>query len=167
MTAWETPPVTFVFADWIAEYPIFAAVDPTQAGRWFTRASFFCANSLANPAVAATCNTDMLKCLLYLLTAHIAWLNAPRDASGTPAANGAAPSPLVGRIDSAAEGSVNVHADMGSADAGSPSQAWYMQTTWGAEYWAMTAFARTARYVALPTVVPGTVYGGRRGGPIY
>lgn len=157
-----TPPVTFDFSEWIAIFPEFAACNSAQAGFWFARASFLCWNSLYNPAVAATCDTAMLKTLLYLLTAHIAWLNAPRDAAGAPASQGAPPSPLVGRIDSAAEGSVNVHADMGDANAGSPSQAWYEQTRYGAEYWAMTAFARTARYLANPTVVPGPVYTGRR-----
>ena len=163
----QVPPVTFDFNEWVAIFPEFAACDPTQAGFWFNQASFLCWNSLSNPAVAATCNTDMLKTLLYLLTAHIAWLNAPRDAIGRPAAQGAPASPLVGRISQAAEGSVNVSAEMGDANAGSPSQAWYDSTKYGAQYWAMTAFARTARYMALPTVVPGAVYTGRRGGWVY
>ncbi len=159
----STPPITFVFADWIVAYPQFAAVSPGQADGWFARASILCANSLTNPVYTRTCDLTILKTVLYLLTAHIGWLNAPRDASGNAAANGAPASPLVGRIDSAAEGSVNVHADMGDSNAGSPSQAWYMQTQFGAEYWAMTAFVRTAVYMALPTFVPGTIYGGRRG----
>jgi hypothetical protein len=160
----QTPPVTFVFADWIALYPEFAACSPAQAEGWFDRACILCANSLTNPVYVQTCSVSILRTVIYLLTAHIGWLNAPRDASGGAAANGAPASPLVGRIDSAAEGSVNVHADMGDSNAGSPSQAWYMQTKFGAEYWAMTAFVRTARYSALPTIVPGTIYGGRRGG---
>lgn len=162
----QTPPVTFVFADWVALYPEFAACNPLQAAGWFDRACILCANSLTNPVYVQTCSVNILRTVIYLLTAHIGWINAPRDASGNPAANGAAPSPLVGRIDSAAEGSVNVHADMGDANAGSPSQAWYMQTRYGAEYWAMTAFARTAQYSARPTVVPGTRF-FRGGGPVY
>ena len=76
--------------------------------------------------------------------------------------------PLVGRIDQATEGSVSVHADMGDTTAGSPSQPWYEQTTWGSMYWAMTAGVRTARPVSLPTIVVqppfrGIGIGGFRG----
>ena len=39
-------------------------------------------------------------------------------------------SPLVGRIDSATQGSVSVHAEMPS----SPNKAWFYQTTYGAMY---------------------------------
>ncbi len=159
----QTPPVTFDFAEWVTLYPEFAACSPVQAAGWFARASILCANSLSNPVYVQTCSVEILKVVLYLLTAHIGWINAPRDASGNPAANGAPASPLVGRIDSAAEGSVNVHAEIGDANAGSPSQAWYMQTKFGAEYWAMTAFTRTAQYSARPTIVAGTGYSGRRG----
>jgi hypothetical protein len=93
-----------------------------------------------------------------MLTAHIAWLNAPRDADGNPASTGSPASPIVGRINSASEGSVSVQADIGDATAGSPSQPWYMQTRYGAAYWAATAQYRTARYVANPVFVPGPGY---------
>ena len=166
------PVVTFNFTTFSGLYPEFANCSPTQAAGWFTRASFLCGNQPSNPVNAVA---GMLESCLYLLTAHIAQLNSPRDAQGNAAATGQAASPIVGRIDSAAEGSVNVHADMGDANAGSPSQAWYMQTRYGAEYWAATAAVRTARYMALPTIIPdGTVYGGgfrgglgRRGGGVY
>jgi hypothetical protein len=39
---------------------------------------------------------------------------------------------------------------MGDATAGSPSQAWFMQTKYGAEYWAATAQFRTAFNVPAP-----------------
>lgn len=146
-----TPPVTFDFAAWVLIYPEFANCNPAQAQSWFNRASFLCGNEACNPVNAVT---GMLQECLYLLTAHIAWLNAPRDASGVPAASGQPASPIVGRINSASEGSVSVGADMGDATAGSPSQPWYMQTKYGAEYWAMTAAIRTARYVAQPTLPP-------------
>lgn len=150
-------PVTFVFADWVAIFPEFAATNPAAAASWFNRATFLCGNEACNPANRVP---GMLQDLLYLLTSHIAWLNAPRDANGNPAATGAPAPPIVGRINTASEGSVSVGADMGDANAGSPSQAWYMQTKYGAEYWAATAFVRTGRYAALPTVVPGPVYPG-------
>jgi Protein of unknown function (DUF4054) len=151
------PPVTFDFAKWIDIFPIFANVTQGQGQNWFNRATYICGNDPRSPAI---CVPGMLEDLLYLLTAHIAWLNAMRDSNGNPAATGQPPSPIVGRINSATQGSVSVGADMGDATAGSPSQPWYMQTAWGAEYWAATAPFRTARYVALPTVVPGPVYPG-------
>jgi len=162
----QNPPVTFNFETWTTLYPEFAAVAPVQGANWFVRASFLCGNQTSNPTI---CVPGMLESLLYLLTSHIAALNAPRDAKGGYAAVGSAPSPLVGRINSATEGSVSVGADMGDVNAGSPSQAWYMQTRYGAEYWAATAGIRTAHYVALPTVVPGPVYPGlyQRYGRVY
>lgn len=153
----QTPVVTFDNNAWVAGYPIFANVGATLGQSYFNRASFICANNCRNPANATP---GMLADLLYLLTSHIAWLNSPRDANGNPAATGQAPSPIVGRINSATEGSVSVGADMGDANAGSPSEAWYLQTTWGAEYWAATAGVRTGFYVANPTLVPGPVYPG-------
>lgn len=160
-------PVTFSFSEWTTMFPEFAACNPTTAATWFTRASFLCGNQTTNPLYSVT---DMLKTAIYLLTAHIAWLNAPRDPTGNPASSGSPPSPIVGRINTATEGSVSVGADMGDANAGSPSQAWYEQTKYGAEYWAMTACVRTARYIASPAYV-SRLYGRfgpfGRGGPIY
>lgn len=152
-----TPVVTFNFQTFVAIFPEFANVNQTAAASWFNRASFLCGNEACNPANR---QPGMLQDLLYLLTAHIGWLNAPRDASGNPAATGQPASPIVGRINTASEGSVSVGADMGDATAGSPSQPWYEQTKYGAEYWAATAFVRTARYSAMPTIIPGPVYPG-------
>lgn len=149
-----SPVVTFNFDTWIAQAPEFTPVGPTLGQNYFIRATFLCANDTCNPAYGLDNTGAGLGVLLYLLTSHIAWLNAPRDANGNPAATGSPASPIVGRIDQASEGSVSVHADMGDADAGSPSQAWYMQTKYGAEYWAMTAGVRTARYVATGVAGP-------------
>jgi len=162
----QTQPVVFDFTTWTTIYPEFAAVSSVQGQSWFTRATFLCGDQACNPANSIP---GALTNLLYLLTSHIAALNAPRDARGNYAAVGQAPSPLVGRVNSATEGSVSVGTDMGDANAGSPSQAWYMQTKYGAEYWAATAQFRTAVYAALPTVVPGPVYPGlyQRYGRIY
>jgi hypothetical protein len=153
-----TPAVTFVFADWVAQFSDLANVNPTAAQGWFNQASLLCSNDTSNPAFADT--GSQLLTLLYLLTAHIAWLDAPRDALGVPAASGQPASPIVGRINTASEGSVSVGADMGDATAGSPSQAWYMQTKWGARYWAATATYRTAIYVATPGRCRGPVLRG-------
>lgn len=156
----STPVVTFDFPTFTVLFPEFANVNPTTAAGWFLRASFLCGNETCNPLNGVT---GMLSMALYLLTAHIGWLNAPRDAAGNPAATGVAPSPLVGRIDQATEGSVSVHADMGDANSAFPTQAWFNSTKYGAEYVLMTAGIRTAHYVAQPTIVPGPVYPGLYG----
>ena len=156
MTA--APPVTFVFTDWSAQFGQFAALAPGQAQGFFNRACNIFANSTTNPSF----RDGTLQANLYLLTAHIAWLNAPRDENGNPAPSGQPAPPLVGRVNSASEGSVNVGLDMGDANAGSPSQAWYMQTPWGAEFWAATAGYRTMVYAARPTLTAPMFMFGRR-----
>lgn len=158
------PPVTFSATLWKQLYPEFSALTDDMAQNYFTRATFLCANSYGNPVFGIYGGTaDMLQSLLFLLTSHIAWLNAPRDASGAIVPSGGQPPAIVGRISQATEGSVSVSADMGDENAGSPSQAWYMQTRYGAEYWAATAGVRTARYVPGPSSRPqGPIYTGRR-----
>jgi hypothetical protein len=143
------PTVTFDPAAFIAAFPDFAGCSAPQLQGYFNRATLLFANAGWTGALpqAAT--------LLDLLTAHIAWLNAPRDANDNPSSQGQPASPLVGRVTNASEGSVSVQVDMGEADAGSPSQAYFMQTKWGAEFWAATAQFRTAFPVIRPRVAPG------------
>jgi hypothetical protein len=87
--------------------------------------------------------------LLNMLVAHLAQLNLPAgggdgSAGGT---NAAAPSPLVGRITNATEGSVSVQTQM---DLPLGSAQWFNQTPYGAQFWAATAAYRTMRYVPIP-----------------
>lgn len=153
------PAVTFDPAAFTARYPEFGALSTPQLQAYFNETNVYCANDTCNPSFGV----GVLPTLLNMLTAHIAWLNAPRDANGIPAQTGAPASPLVGRISDATEGSVSVSTDMGDADAGSPSQAWYMQTQYGVAYWYASAPYRTARYLANPTFVPSAIFTGRRG----
>lgn len=147
------PTVTFNYQNFIAQFPEFGGLNDQQAAGYFNRASFLFANAGWTGAL------PQAQTLLFLLTAHIAWLNAPRDANGNPSSQGNADTiPPPGRVNSAGEGSVNVQLDLGDANAGSPSQAWYMQTRYGAEYWAMTAQFRTAVYV--PPFLPPVTVGG-------
>lgn len=154
-----TPPVTYSYTDWIANFPEFSGCSPAQGQSYFNRAAVIFANDTCNPAYAAQGATNF-KTVFYMLVSHIAWLNAPRDASGNPSAAGQPASPIVGRINSASEGSVSVGADMGDANAGSPSQAWYMQSKYGAEFWAATALQRAAVYVPNPLVMPQGAFPG-------
>ena len=71
--------------------------------------------------------------LLNMLVAHIADLNSPKNADGS----------LVGRIASAAEGSVNVSTEYAVAPG---SEKWYAQTKYGAAWWQATTTYRTMRY---------------------
>lgn len=148
-------PVTFNFAGWLGRYPEFGAVSEPMAQAYFDEACVYCKNSIANPALS------ILPTLLNMLTAHIAWLNAPRDDKGNPSSTGSVPaSQIVGRISSAGEGSVNVQTE-NNYPPGTPQ--WYQQTKYGAAYWAATAQFRTARYAANPTRVPSGVYPFRPG----
>ena len=146
-----SPPVVFDYGAWIARYPEFSGVSSDLAQAYFAEAGLYCANSITNPAFSL----GILPTLLNMLTAHIAWLNAPRDANGNPASTGTPAAPTVGRISSATEGSVTVQID-NQYEPGTPQ--WFQQTRYGAAYWAATAPFRTGRYVANPTVVGAPVY---------
>lgn len=154
-----TPPVTVDPSYFRAAYPEFAACSDAQIGGWFVRAGFICGDSACN---VLNQTEGLLANCLYLLTAHIGWLNAPRDGNGNPAASGSAAPAIVGRVNSASEGSVSIGSEMGDVNAGSPSQAWFMQTKYGAEYWTATAVIRMGRYYARPTIPASPVYPYRR-----
>jgi len=132
------PAVAFVFADWIGQYPEFAArVTEPQTTGFFNRAGLtLLPNSDAGPV------PDPVRrgVILYLIVAHLAQLHAPTIPGGQP-------SGLVGRISSAGEGSVSVSVDMGPVTAQS---AWWLQTSYGAEAWQALAPTRLGRYVPPP-----------------
>lgn len=157
------PVVTFSFTEFAAMFPVFANVDQAFAKGCFTLGGLYFANNALNPALCS--GSDVMKMLAYLVTAHLAWLNAPRDAQGNPAAAGQAPSPLTGRITSASEGSVSVAVEL--KDSGSPSEAFFSQTPYGLQFWQATAQYRQMRYIANPTYVPTAIFPmrpcGRRG----
>lgn len=137
------PAVTFNYAQWVAIYPTFALVSEQAATGYFNLATLYCANKLG-----PVCCVEELTALLYLLTAHVAWLMSPKDAAGNPTSGGGGQiQPVVGRMASATEGSVSISTDNqyppGSAQ-------WYQQTPWGAAYWAATAIYRTFRWRASP-----------------
>src|SRR5262249_37816262 len=73
--------------------------------------------------------------------------------NGQPSTDpGALPNPgTVGRVASATEGSVSVTLEMPNQPA---AAAWYLQTPYGASFWAATALYRTARYVPGPAMRP-------------
>ena len=134
--------VTFDFAAFSAQWPAYVPVGSTLLASFFDMATTMHANDGSGPIN----NAAIQQKLLNALTAHLAQLYAPRDASGNPAATGAPAPALVGRMSSASEGSVSVQTEalQGFTTA---QAAWLSQTQPGAFYWAMTAQFRTVRYV--------------------
>lgn len=135
--------IAFDYGAWTARYPEFASVAQDAASQYFAEATLYHANDGSGPVDDA----GQQSMLLNMLTAHIAARYATLG--------GQAPSPLVGRIDNASEGSVSVHADMGPQPG---SAAWYMQTKYGADYWRATAVYRTMHYRAGPRRFFSPVY---------
>lgn len=134
--------VTFNYADWVAQNPALANISEPQATNFFNLATLYF-NNLGWPGSLTQAAT-----LLYMLTAHIARLFAPRDALGNPSSAGTFPPPIVGRVSSASQGSISVQTDYDSNS--SPSEKWYNQTPEGAAYWAATAQFRTALFIPGP-----------------
>lgn len=125
--------VTFDPTKFVARYPEFATVDPDLLQAYFDEAALV---YLDNTEASRVANIEPRAVLLNMLVAHIAQLNV--GSSAQPA------SPLVGRINTATEGSVSVGADMGVVPG---TAAWFMQTKYGASYWQATAQYRTMRYM--------------------
>lgn len=150
--------VTFDYAAWILRFPEFAGVSEPMATEFFQDANAYFENTTTNPAYAVDGGPYLLR-LLNLVTAHIAWLFAPRDAAGMPSSTGAPSPQTVGRIASGSEGSVSVSLEWKGS--GSPSEDWFVQTKYGAAFWQATAQFRTFRYQGQPTIVYGGRYPGR------
>lgn len=114
-------------------YPAFASVPASALEFNFQLAT----DQLNNSCCSVVKDAPTRQRLLGLLTAHItALLNG---------VNGQAPNGAVGRISDASEGSVS--ASLAYSSIVSESEAFYIQTTWGAMYWQATSVYRTARYV--------------------
>ena len=145
-------PIVFDPAAFVARYPEFAGLTTAQLNAYFAETGLYCVNATWNPAYGA----GVLGLMLNMLTAHIAWLYAPR-ANGLPSAGGASASPLVGRVSSATEGSVSVSTE---SDYPPGSAQWYVQTSYGASYWAAAAPFRTMQYRGAVRRL-GLIYGGR------
>lgn len=144
--------VQFSYANWIALYPEFASIpQATVEQQYFPLATVYHRNDGGGPVPTAALQSAYLN----MMTAHIA------ARYGT--INGVAPSTLVGRIASAGQGSVNVSTDFPLE---SPSQAWFAQTKYGADYWQATKAYRLFRY-RIRGAGYGGLYGARLAGLAY
>lgn len=123
-----------IFEPWnfILRYPEFSTVGADLLNAYFNEATLQLDNTL-NSRVQ---QIEQRQPLLWMLTAHIAALNA--------GVNGAGPSGLVGRVNTATEGSVSVGTDMGTVPF---TAAWYLQTQYGTSYWNATAPFRQMQYI--------------------
>jgi hypothetical protein len=127
--------VQFDYPTWAAIYPELAAnVSAPLAQTYFATATVVHRNDGIGPINDSTVQLA----LLNMAVAHLAALFGPQ-ANGQPA------SPLVGRISNASEGSVSVQTEY--SDESPPPMAWWVQTKYGATYWAATASFRTMRYL--------------------
>lgn len=131
--------VPFDAAAFIARFPQFAAYNtatPSGLQMFFDEAALLLKNN-QNSLVKDLAERSIL---LNMLTAHIATLGGVVAAGGAGSTAG-----QVGRVSSATEGSVSASLDMGAVYG---TAAWYMQTQWGAQYWALTAPYRNARFIS-------------------
>lgn len=144
------PPITrgivqFDDAEFIAIYPEFTGIDSAAAQTQFNGATLLLNNSCASRVQDA--NKRMQ--LLYMLTAHLCVLNTGTDDG---AGDATPPQGIVGRIDSAGEGSVDVTAEYASEV--SQSLAFFSQTKYGAFFWQATKAYRTMHYIGAPECGP-------------
>ncbi|AMM14239.1 hypothetical protein AX768_09170 [Burkholderia sp. PAMC 28687] len=131
--------VVFDPAAFIALYPAFTAVPTGTLGMYFTMAESF----LDNTPCSIVQDLDKRTTLLYLITAHIAFLfGRAGSGDGSSAA-------IVGQMTSAGEGSVSI----GFAASASRSAAFWMQSMYGAMYWQMILPFRSFHYFPAPCYV--------------
>lgn len=123
----------FDYGIWALRYPELAvSVSIPLATSYFGEAGLYLDNTDCSPVQDVAARLA----LLNMITAHIAKINAP--------IGGVAPSGLVGPIESATEGSVNVKVKLPDSRG---IEWWFLQTPYGAAVWAALAPYRTARYV--------------------
>lgn len=125
------PPITtgvvqFSAPEFVALYPEFTGLTLAQQTNAFNDAQLLLDNTCGSYVQDA--NKRLI--LLYALTAHVCFLDCgTNDGAG----NVNPPPGVVGRIDSAGQGSVNVSAVMG--DDTSTTEAYFQQTKYGAKFW--------------------------------
>jgi len=144
------PPITrgivqFNAPEFVALYPEFAGLTNAAMQTAFNDAQLLLDNTCGS--LVQDANQRLI--LLYTVTAHCCFLeNGTNDGAGN-----VVPAPgIVGRIDNAAEGSVSVAASYNSDV--TISEAYFIQTKYGAKFWQQTASYRTMHYVGAPTHGP-------------
>jgi hypothetical protein len=142
--------VTFDYSAWIALFPQFGVTTPQYTALTQNQvtnvilplAQQYCRNDGGGPVNDAGVQAQ----LLNLMVAHVAQILF--GSSIQPL------SPLVGRISNASEGSVSVSVDFPTT----ATNAWYLQTPFGAAFWQLMLPYRLGRYV--PKITPQPQPGG-------
>jgi len=127
--------VVFDPAAFKVAYPEFAAVSDGRLTAFFQQAGLYLSNEDNSPVQSISKRT----LLLNMLTAHIGILSGALAADGMPLP--------VGRVASAGEGSVNASLEYMAPG----TQAWFVQTQYGAAFWQATVSLRSFRYIPRPT----------------
>lgn len=130
--------VTFDPVAFVAQFPAFTAVSPTTLGMYFGMAEAFLNNTPASIVQDLTIRTN----LLYLITAHIAFL------MGRASAGDGSQAGLVGQMTGATEGTVNAT----FAQVQSQNAAFWAQSQYGLLFWQMALPYRSFQYFAAPNV---------------
>ncbi len=144
------PPITrgivqFDTVEFVAAWPEFTGLTNGSMQNAFNLATLLLNNSCGS--IVQDANVRLM--LLYMLTAHVAFLvYGTNDGAG----NVTPPPGIVGRIASATEGSVTVAAEYSSEV--SQSEAFYIQTKYGAMFWDATSLYRTMHYIPAPSFGP-------------
>ncbi|AVA33010.1 DUF4054 domain-containing protein [Cupriavidus metallidurans] len=130
--------VTFDPAAFVLQFPAFAAVPPDTLTMYFGMAEGFLNNTPASIVQDLTIRTN----LLYLITAHIAFLmGRAGSGDGSQAA-------LVGQMTSAGEGTVNA----AFAAVQAKNAAFWAQSQYGMLFWQMSLPYRSFLYLPAPNV---------------
>lgn len=137
----------FDYAAWAVRYPALAAqVAEPLADAYFLEAGDY----LDNTDCSLVSDVSQRLRFLGLIVAHIAMVNgaSPSGAAG-----------LVGRVSSVTEGSVTIGTELRGFTG--DMAAYFSQTQYGVQYWALTASYRTAHYVPGPQPFLGVPGYGR------
>lgn len=137
---------TFDYTAWATVYPEFATtVTQPQAQLCFNTACTYCDNTPCSLIPICDGGGNLRRPLILGdITAHIAQLRYGSVQQTGPAPAG----PLVGRLASGAQGSVNFNVEFPQT----PNGAWWNQTKYGAFAWAAMAPYRAGRYLAPPQI---------------
>lgn len=137
----NSPIVAFNYAQFLAQCPAFSYISEPTAQAYFDIVGQSYLANTGQGGAGGVWNPAQKLVMMNWLVGHLLALFAPD-------ANGGAPSTLVGRINSAGEGSVNVGTEYQPM---TQAAAWYLQTPYGAAYWEMTKPFRSMRYRRGPT----------------
>lgn len=137
--------VVFDLDEFTGIYPEFTGLGAPAGQNAFTLATLNLSNCCRSPVP----NPMVRQSLLYMLTAHVLFLFTPGAWNNNQAVG------VVGRINSASQGSVSVSSEFPA----SPNASWFLQTRYGAMFWQATASIRTMHYVPAPAGCCGNAIG--------